>query len=218
MVAIADVVADDDDFFALEISDEAGEAGGGEVVALAEAVEFFAFEGVGLGELVDDGGGGVDDFAGGECDAAAAADDDVLLGDEARVCRAFVFASLDVDVGLDGLEEVDGGGCVVDEDAVDAFEGGEGGGAEVVGDEGAGGAFVDVGVGGDGDEQDVSESAGLLEVGDVAWVDDVETAVALDEGFAVGSELVAPGKKSGAGEEFGVGGHDLDIGIKRPER
>ncbi len=66
-------------------------------------------------------------------------------------------------------------------DIIDAFQGGQGPGAEFVVEAGPAGSLVDVLRIGHGDDQDVAEGLGLLEVDDVAGMDQVKGAVALDD-------------------------------------
>ncbi len=75
----------------------------------------------------------------------------------------------------------------IDVDIIDELEGGEIFGAEFLGDVGAAFAFADVGVAGEGDDEDVALLFGELKIADVAGMDDVEAAVAVDDGFAGGA-------------------------------
>jgi len=202
-VGVADGLADDEDASVAEGGAARDECGAAEVVALGELPES-CVEGIGGGlHGVDERGGGEDDVSGGEDDASAVGFDGVAFGVESRVVVVFVFASLDVDVGLDALEELGGGGLVVDVDPVDEVECGEVFGAELFGDEWAAGALGDAFVAGDGDEEDVAEGFGLAEVSDVSGVDDVEAAVALDECSSVAAGLSAPLEEVVEGEDFG---------------
>ena len=87
----------------------------------------------------------------------------------------------------------------VDVDDVDRLQGGEVPRAEVVGDQRAVHALGDVRVAADGDDQQVAERAGVLKVVDVAGVNDVEAAVAVDDGVAGGAGLHREGRAVGRG-------------------
>ncbi len=218
VVAVEDVVADDDDALVAKTGDELVEGEVGEAVALAKAADFFALEGVAGVELADEGGGGEDDVAAGADDAAAVLGDDLALGEEARVAIVLVLFALDVNVGLERVEELDRGWVGVDVDEIAALECGEAGGAEVFGDEGAVDALIDLGVAAEGDDQKVAEGPGELEVVDVAGVDDVETAVAVDDGSAGFASFSAESEEAVKGADFGCGAlrrggrHGLVIG------
>jgi len=193
VIAVEDVVADDEDAAAAGAVEEGLNGGGGEVVLVAEADDFFVVKALGALEGSDQGGGGVDDVAAGEDDAAAVADDGVFLGQEAGVAILLVLAAFDVDIWLEQVEQLDGGGVGVHVHRVDAFEGGEALGAKFVGDEGAVDAFVHVRIGADGDHEQVAHGLGELEVVDVSGVDDVEAAVAVDQREALFAGALAEG-------------------------
>lgn len=120
-----------------------------------------------------------------------------------------VVAAFGVDVGLDLFDEAGDAGFFEDDDGVDAAEGGDDFGAIEFGVDGAVGAFegADGGVGIDGDDEGVSEGAGLLEVADVAGVQKVEAAVGEDEVFALAFQGVAQ-----LADVFGGGGVEIGRG------
>lgn len=217
-VGVDDGFADDEDALAAEGGDELGEAFAGEFVDGEELSEAFVVGVDALFEGGDESGGAEDDVTGGEDDASAVGLDGFAFGAEAWVGVGFVLAALDVDVGLDFGEEFDGGGTVFDVDPIDEGEGGEILGAELFGDEGASGALLHLGVAGDGDEEEVAFALGLAEVSDVAGVDDVEAAVALDDGFAGGAGLGPAAEQLLVGEDFlgaGIGGITRERGARR---
>ncbi len=130
-----------------------------------------------------------------------------------------VLAAFDVDVGTEIGEEIDGGVSGVDVDVVDEFESGEVFGAEFLGDIGASFAFADVGVSGEGDDENVALLFGELEIANVAWMDDVEASVAVDDGFpggagggAVVEELGEVDDLAGGDGAVAGGGHAGVIG------
>ena len=94
---------------------------------------------------------------------------------------------LDEDVGPQNLDGLNGHGPLVDDDEIDAFQGGDGLGAEVLGEDRTVGALVDEAVGGDGNDENVAELAGLLKMADVADVQRVENAVTKDDLVTAGA-------------------------------
>ena len=92
-------------------------------------------------------------------------------------------AAFDEDVWEQGGDDALGSEGVEDEHSVNALESGEDFGALEFGDEGSALTFqlADAGVAVDGDEESVTEGAGLLEGADVAGMEKVETAVGEDE-------------------------------------
>ena len=190
-VGIADGLADDDDAFVAHRRDEpargvAGEPGVGGELAEAPVVGVDGFVHRG-----DECGGAEDDVARAEDDASAVAFDGVALVAEAGVVGGLVLAPLDVDVRADALEQLRGAGMVIDVDPVDAIELGEVVCAEFLGDQRPAVALGHLAVAGDGDEEDVALCARVAEVPDVARVDDVETAVAVDQAAACGAGVFA---------------------------
>lgn len=154
------------------------------------------------GELLEERGGGFpgderdeNDFSAGGLDRAAF----LLVERFEGVITAF-----DIDVGLGGSKEPGGADIGEDGDGIDRFQGGEDGGAVVLGIDGAALAFqaADGGIAVDADEEKVTEIAGGLEVGDVAEVEEIEAAVGDDEIFGA-AELGAPAGKIGEFDEFG---------------
>lgn len=87
----------------------------------------------------------------------------------------------------------------VDVDRIDTLERRDTGGAEVIGNQRAVDPFVDVGVGADGDDEPVSQRPGKFKVLDVAGVDDVKTAVAMNDGLAIGSGILTEFEQLGEG-------------------
>ena len=53
-------------------------------------------------------------------------------------------------------------------------------------------SLINVGVGGDGDDKRVTKSACLLEVGNVARMDDIEAAMAVDNNAASLAPILSP--------------------------
>jgi hypothetical protein len=193
VVAVEDVVADDDDPLTPEPLDQREQLAAAQVVLAEVAADLFIVERRDTAHAADQRGRGVDHLAAREDDAPAVADDGLALGEEAGVVVGLVLAPFDVNVGLELVEQFDSRRVWVDVDEIDALERGQALGAEVVRDQRAVGALVHLRVGGDGDDQDVALRARELEVVDVAGVDDVEAAVALHYGLAAragfGSEL-----------------------------
>lgn len=101
-----------------------------------------------------------------------------------------VVAPLDQGVGLEFIDEVEGGVFGEEHDGVDGLEGAEDAGAFVLGVDGAGGAFeaFDGGVVVEADDEEVAHGGGLFEEGDVPAVEDVEAAVGEDNFFALLAE------------------------------
>ena len=104
-----------------------------------------------------------------------------------------VIAAFDVDVGLSGGEEIGGANIGKDADCVHGFEGGENGGAVGFVVEGAAFAFeaTDGGIGINADEEEITEITGLLEVGDVTEMKEIEATVGDDENLLT-AELLSP--------------------------
>ena len=125
-----------------------------------------------------------------------------LLRLEAGIDVALVLAALDVDIGTDEAEELDSGRLRVDGHPIDAVEGGHVLRPKLLGDEGPVGSLVHHRVAGDGHEQAIAQPGRLLKVTDMAGVDDVEAAVAEDDGFLI--TLSVPDERLRAGQ-----GHDL---------
>ena len=63
-----------------------------------------------------------------------------------------------------------------------------------------------MGIAGEGDDEDIALFVGELEVADVARVDDVEDAVAVDDGFAGAAGVVALGAEGLEVHDFAVVG------------
>ena len=95
--------------------------------------------------------------------------------------RVFVVRSLHVDVGLDQTDRLDSRGRGVDGDEVDALERREHLGPELLGERRPVRPLVDMLVGRDGDDEHVAHRPGFFEVPQVADVEQVEHAVAMDD-------------------------------------
>ena len=106
------------------------------------------------------------------------------FGREAWVLVRFVFPPLDVDVGLDPIEQRLRRPRVAHAHPIDHAERREVLGAEVLTEEGAALALSDERVGGDRDQQPIAQTASMLQMADVTGVHDVETAVAMHEALA----------------------------------
>ena len=100
---------------------------------------------------------------------------------EAGVIAKLVFPALDVDVRPEGVQQLTGGRMRVDVDEVDRFQGCEVLRPKFLGDIRRVGPFIDLGVAGEGDDQDIPLALGKVQVADVAGVHDVKTAVAVDD-------------------------------------
>lgn len=128
-----------------------------------------------------------------------------MLADGVRFDAVFaVLRAVDVDVGLEELEEGDGvwlgerGGVVDKGEGADHLE------AVGKGDEGAGGPLVpfDGVVGVEGEEEDVSLEGGLVDDMEVASVKKVEGAVKGSKGLAGGAQGLSPGGELVAGQKL----------------
>lgn len=133
-----------------------------------------------LGDFVEEGGGGFagdegkdDDFAAGFLHGAAFVLVDTLKG---------VIAAFDPNVGLGGGEELEGGGLVENAHGIDASQGGNDAGAIGFGVNGAASTLqlADSGIAIDPYQKGIPLLAGSFEVGHVAEVEDVKTAVGHD--------------------------------------
>ena len=123
-----------------------------------------------------------------------------------------VVPALHQHVGLQGGDEFLGGVLVEADDGVDAAQAQEDQGAGQIVLEGAGGALEagDAGVGVQAEDEEVAQGPGVLEVLDVAGVDEIEATIGKDKGsgpVGVGLEegggvgVVANRKKSWKGSQ-----------------
>ena len=133
--------------------------------------------------------------------------DDVALGQEAWVGVGFVFPALDVYVGPELVEQFDSGGVGIDVNPINAFQRREVGRPKIFRNERPVNALIDLRIGADRDDQDIAERFSELEVMDVAGVNDVETAVAMHDGFALFAGLPAKGEEAIQRADFASVGH-----------
>src|SRR5437762_2685396 len=127
---------------------------------------------------MDQRSGREDDVAAGADDAPAAAGDDLALNEESRIAIVLVFLALNIDVRAKLLEQFGCGRIGVDVNQIDALQGGQAQRAQIIRNHRAVEALVDLRISADADDQHVAVAFGELEIVDVAWVNDVEAAVA----------------------------------------
>jgi hypothetical protein len=105
VVAVEDVVADDDDAQPAAALQQVVQVVVGQSVAPAQPGEFLVAQSVGRRHAADERGRGVDHVAVGEDDAPAVPRDDLALGEEAGVGAALVLAALHVHVRPHRVEQ-----------------------------------------------------------------------------------------------------------------
>src|SRR5208283_2201416 len=129
---------------------------------------------------------------------------DDIVGDVAGqiVERIGVFASLAVKVRAHTFDGFDGRRMRYDDDVVHAFQGGEPAGAQLVIEIRPARTLIDVLLAGDGHDQEVTQRLGFLEVHDVARVDQVEGAVALDDLLPLAPQLFEVGRRLVKGNDL----------------
>jgi len=120
-----------------------------------------------------------------------------------------VFTPLAEHVGSDEAQQLGSGRPLVDGHEVDDVESGDRLGAQGAGEGRPIRAFVDELVRRDGDDQDVAVLAGLLEMPDVADVQQVEHAVAVDDAFALLFESGHFLGQAGKAQDLAGGSHDV---------
>jgi hypothetical protein len=116
---------------------------------------------------------------------------------EGLACGDRIVAAFDVYLGLEGFDQMDGGKFVEDGHVVDTAEGRQQLCTLILGHNGPAGVFVGAhgGVGVYGYHKDVAQSAGGLQIAQVANMEHIEGAVGQYEGFAFGAPAEAEGKQ-----------------------
>ena len=118
-----------------------------------------------------------------------------------------VVRALHVDIGLQEPDRLDGRRMRVDRHEVDAPEPGEHLGPELLGEGRPVGPLVDVSVGRERDDEHVAHRLGLLEVAEVAHVEQVEHPVAVHDPAALTAEAGKGRGKFRERNDLGAGGH-----------
>ena len=149
-----------------------------------------------LGCTMDERGGGVACDEGKQVDLGARRVEGGALARVERFER--VIASLGVVVSADGGDFGIEPGAFEDESGIDATEGCEGVGAVMLGIERAVRAFelAHRGIAVDRDNENVANGGGLVKIGDVAAVEEVETAVGEDHAATFCGGALAQGEDS----------------------
>jgi hypothetical protein len=127
-----------------------------------------------------------------------------------------VIAAFDVNIRLRGGEKFRGGGVGEDADAVHALQRGEDGGAIGFGIHRPAGALQAAhgGIAIHADEQGIAALTRVFEVGDVAQMEDVKTAVGDDEFFAAGADLPPPCRQLVPGDDFVAEIHGASLPVR----
>ena len=95
-----------------------------------------------------------------------------------------VLAAFDINVRLKPVQQLDRGRLRIHIDPVKAFQRRQARGAEIIRNERPIEPLVHMRIRADRDEQDMSQRAGVLQMMNVAGMNDVEAAVAMDDGLA----------------------------------
>ena len=139
-----------------------------------------------------------------------------LLGLEPGIPVVLVLPALDVDVGPQEVQQLQGRRLRADHHQAHAIQGGQALGPKLLRDQRPAGALVDHRVARDADDETVAQLGRVLEVADVAGVDDVEAAVAQDHRAA----LLLGGADDRLGldeaDDLLLGLHPLSIGTTSP--
>jgi len=135
-------------------------------------------------DLADELGAAEDHIPAGEEHTPAVAFDDLAFRQKPRRRAELIFAPLHIKVGLDVLQDLAGRWIGIDVDVVHELQRRQALRPEFLRDVGPHHPFADGGVARQADDQDVSLPLGKLQVADVAWVNDVETPMALHDDFA----------------------------------
>ena len=135
--------------------------------------------------------------------------DRLALGDKSWVEILFVFPALDVDVGLQVFEQSDGSRVVIQMYSIDAFQCSEAGSAEIIRNQRAIKTFVHLGIGRNGDDQQITKTPRVLKVMNMAGMNDVEAAMTVDHALSCGARFRPPGEQPIARADFRIDSHDL---------